>query len=143
MTVEQLLDGKGRDIVSVEPERTLAEVVRLLGEKRIGCVVVAGGDGGLLGMLSERDVIRVLAQEGAGALDTPVSRAMTSQVVTCREQSSVDEIMEIMTSGRFRHVPVVEGGRLVGLVSIGDVVKHRVAQIEAESQAMRDYIATA
>ena len=143
MNVEQLLRGKGREVFSVQPHRTLAEVVRALGEKRIGCVAVMGADGKLVGILSERDVIRVLAEGGAAALETPVSRAMTAKVVTCREQTSIDELMEIMTSGRFRHVPVVEDGRVDCLVSIGDVVKHRVAHIEAESQAMRDYIAMA
>jgi CBS domain-containing protein len=102
-----------------------------------------GADGALVGILSERDIIRALGESGAAALDSPVSRVMTARVVTCRAQTSVDELMEIMTSGRFRHVPVVEAGRVVGLVSIGDVVKHRVAAIEAESRAMRDYIAMA
>lgn len=143
MNVEQLLGGKGHDVVSVQPHRTLAEAIGILSERRIGAVVVMGADGTLIGILSERDIIRILGESGAAALDSPVSRAMTSKVVTCRNQTSVDELMEIMTTGRFRHVPVVENGRVVGIVSIGDVVKHRVAAIEAESQAMRDYIAMA
>lgn len=143
MNVEQLLGDKGREVISVQPHRTLAEAVKTLSEKRIGAVVVMGADGALVGILSERDIIRALGQSGAAALDSPVSRVMTAKVVTCRMQTSIDELMEIMTSGRFRHVPVVENARVVGLVSIGDVVKHRVAAIEAESRAMRDYIAMA
>jgi CBS domain-containing protein len=143
MNVEQLLSGKGHDVISLQPHRTLSEAIRTLSEKRIGAVIVMGADGALVGILSERDIIRALGESGAGALESAVSRSMTSQVVTCRPQTSVDELMEIMTTGRFRHVPVVENGRVTGIVSIGDVVKHRVAAIEAESQAMRDYIAMA
>jgi CBS domain-containing protein len=143
MNVEQLLGDKGHDVISVQPHRTLAEAVRILSEKRIGALVVSGADGALIGILSERDIIRALGESGPAALESPVSRAMTAKVVTCRAQTSVDELMEIMTSGRFRHVPVVENGRVSGIVSIGDVVKHRVAAIEAESRAMRDYIAMA
>ena len=143
MNVEQLLSGKGREVISVQPHRTLAEAIRTLSERRIGAVVVMGADGALVGILSERDIIRALGEQGGAALESAVSRSMTSKVVTCRPQTSVDELMEIMTMGRFRHVPVVENGRVTGLVSIGDVVKHRVAAIEAESQAMRDYIAMA
>ncbi|UZF94203.1 CBS domain-containing protein [Bosea sp. NBC_00550] len=143
MNVEQLLSGKGREVISVQPHRTLAEAIRTLSEKRIGAVVVMGSDGALVGILSERDIIRALGEQGGEALESAVSRSMTSKVVTCRPQTSVDELMEIMTTGRFRHVPVVENGRVTGIVSIGDVVKYRVAAIEAESQAMRDYIAMA
>ena len=143
MNVEQLLSGKGHDVISVQPHRTLSEAIRTLSEKRIGAVVVMGADGALVGILSERDIIRALGASGAEALSSPVSRAMTAKVVTCRLETSIDELMEIMTSGRFRHVPVMEDGRVVGIVSIGDVVKHRVAEIEAESKAMRDYIAMA
>jgi len=143
MNVAQLLGDKGHDVVSVQPHRTLSEATRLLGERRIGALVVSGADGALIGILSERDIIRALAEHGAVALDFAVSRVMTSRVVTCRPETSIDELMEIMTSGRFRHLPVIEHGRIVGIVSIGDVVKNRVAEIEAESRAMRDYIAMA
>lgn len=143
MNVAQLLGNKGHDVLSVQPHRTLSEAIRTLGEKRIGAVVVMGADGSLLGILSERDIIRALAEIGPTALDHPVSRVMTTKVVTCRIETTVDELMELMTTGRFRHVPVVENGRVAGIVSIGDVVKHRVAEIEAESRAMRDYIAMA
>lgn len=143
MNVAHILGNKGREVISVQPHRTLAEATRTLAEKRIGAVVVTGADGDLLGILSERDIIRALGAGGSEALETPVSRAMTAKVATCRPDTSIDELMEIMTSGRFRHVPVLDGGRIAGIVSIGDVVKHRVAEIEAESQAMRDYIAMA
>ena len=143
MNVEQLLGDKGHDVISVQPHRTLAEAIRILSEKRIGALVVSGADGALIGILSERDIIRALGESGPAALESPVSRVMTAKVVTCRAQTSVDELMEIMTSGRFRHVPVVESGRVIGIISIGDVVKYRVAAIEAESRAMRDYIAMA
>jgi CBS domain-containing protein len=143
MNVSQLLGDKGHDVVSVQPHRTLAEAIKTLSEKRIGAVVVTGADGALVGILSERDIIRALGKDSGAALESPVSRAMTAKVVTCRPQTSVDELMEIMTSGRFRHVPVVENGRIAGIVSIGDVVKYRVAEIEAEGRAMRDYIAMA
>ncbi|KPF71723.1 inosine-5-monophosphate dehydrogenase [Bosea sp. AAP35] len=143
MNVERLLGDKGREVFSVQPHRTLGEAVRTLSEKRIGAVVVLGTDGALVGILSERDIIRALGESGAAALETPVGEVMTARVVTCQSQTSIDALMETMTSGRFRHVPVVEGGLVIGIISIGDVVKHRVAAIEAESRAMRDYIAMA
>lgn len=143
MNVAHVLGNKGHQVVSVQPHRTLAETTRMLAEKRIGAVVVMGAAEELLGILSERDIVRALGTDGATALDLPVSKIMTAKVVTCRSQTSVDELMEIMTAGRFRHVPVVEDGRVIGIVSIGDVVKHRVAEIEAESKMMRDYIAMA
>lgn len=143
MNVSQLLGDKGHEVVSVQPHRTLGEAIAVLAERRIGAVAVTGADGALVGILSERDIIRSIGQDGAGALESPVSKAMTARVVTCRPQTSIDELMEIMTSGRFRHVPVIENGRIAGIVSIGDVVKYRVAEIEAEGRAMRDYIAMA
>ncbi len=143
MTVLRILQAKGRDVVTVAPHRTLAEAAALLAQRRIGTVVVAGADGALAGILSERDIVRALAQDGADALDHPVSRHMTAKVVTCRESATVDEVMHVMTNGKFRHVPVMEGGRLVGIVSIGDVVKRKIAEVEAETRAMRDYIITA
>ena len=143
MHVEQLLNDKGRDLVTVLPHRTLAEAIKTLSEKRIGAVVVMGADGALVGILSERDIIRALGAKGEAALESAVSSVMTAKVVTCRPQTSVDELMEIMTMGRFRHVPVVENGRVTGIVSIGDVVKHRLAEIERESSALREYIRTA
>jgi CBS domain-containing protein len=143
MTVENILRIKGRDVVTIEPDRTLAEAARLLSERKIGAVVVSGKVGPVSGILSERDIIRALAKRGAAALDEPVSHSMTEKVVTCTIHSAINDLMEMMTDGKFRHIPVVESGSLAGIVSIGDIVKHRLAEVEAESRAMRDYIATA
>ena len=143
MTVSIILAAKGREVVSVEPNTTLSAAVALLASKRIGAVLVLGVDRRIVGILSERDIVRALAERGAGALDEPASRVMTRKVSTCSEGETIASIMERMTEGKFRHVPVVEQGRLVGIVSIGDVVKQRVAEMERDSAAMRDYILTA
>jgi len=143
MTVGIILAGKGREIFTIEPNATLAEAVRLLAEKRIGAAPILGADRRIAGIISERDVVRALAERGAAALDEPVSRTMTRKVETCGEGETVANLMERMTAGKFRHMPVVDQGRLVGLVSIGDIVKHRVQEMERESVAMRDYIMTA
>lgn len=143
MTVARILSEKGSSVVTIQPNRSLADAIHLLAEKRIGAVVVAETDGVVLGILSERDIMRALAQSGAAAFDAPVSGHMTSQVTSCSRSATVEDLMQIMTEGRFRHVPVVEDGHLVGLVSIGDVVKRRIAAVEAEHQAMRDYITMA
>jgi CBS domain-containing protein len=143
MTVARILSQKGRTVVTVQPHRTLAEAVSMLAEKGIGALVVSDAGQSVLGIVSERDIIRAIDRHGAAALDSPVSRIMTARVVTCTRESAIEEVMELMTEGRFRHVPVVEDDRLVGLVSIGDVVKHRIASVEAEQQALREYIATA
>jgi CBS domain-containing protein len=143
MNVEHILAAKGRDVLTIEPDRTLAEAARALTERKIGAVVVTDAGRAVLGILSERDIVRAVAREGAAALDHPVSRYMTGKVVTCTGHSSINELMEVMTERKFRHVPIVENGRLAGIISIGDVVKHRVAEIEAEHQALREYIATA
>lgn len=143
MNVETILAAKGRDVVTILPERSLAEAAQTLTSRRIGAAVVADSSGGVLGIISERDVVRAVAESGSRALDEAVSGRMTTKVVTCTTRSSLDDIMGIMTEGKFRHVPVVEGGRLSGIVSIGDIVKHRLAEVEAEHKALRDYIATA
>lgn len=143
MTVSVILAAKGRNVVSVEPSASLSSAVALLAEKRIGAVAVLGVDCRIVGILSERDIVRALAERGAGALDAPVSQIMTRKVSTCTETETIPSIMERMTEGKFRHVPVVDQGRLVGIVSIGDVVKHRLQQMESDSAAMRDYILTA
>ncbi len=143
MTVSRILAEKGRDVFTTQPYRTLKEVIDILAAKRVGAVVVADASMNVLGILSERDVVRVLAQHGAAALDDQVSRHMTSKVVTVTRDATIDHLMETMTEGRFRHLPVVEDGRLIGLVSIGDVVKRHVSAIDRERQALREYIATA
>jgi CBS domain-containing protein len=143
MTVSIILAGKGRDVVTIEPNATLADAVKLLAEKRIGAVVILGADRRIVGILSERDIVRALAENGRNALDGPVSAAMTRKVSTCHERETISTIMERMTIGKFRHIPVADQGKLVGIVSIGDVVKHRLGEVERDSAAMRDYILTA
>jgi len=143
MTVKAILDTKGRDVVTIASEKTLREAVELLTERRIGAVVVMDGAGRIGGILSERDIVRALAREGAAALDMATSAFMTAKVKTCRESHTVNEVMQIMTQSRFRHLPVEESGRLVGIVSIGDVVKRRIEEVEREAEEIRTYIATA
>lgn len=140
MHVAAILKEKGRAVETVTGNMTLGEVVSRLAARRIGAVVVCGPRGEVTGIVSERDVVRMLATHGTGALERSASEAMTSDVETCREADTIDELMSRMTKGRFRHLPVLEGGALVGIVSIGDVVKHRVAEVELEASAMRDYI---
>jgi CBS domain-containing protein len=145
MTVARILAAKGRTVVTTQPDRTVSEVASLLNDKGIGAVVVTGANGTngeVLGIISERDIVKAIAQHGVAALGHAVSRHMTAKVVTTREKVTVDSLMEIMTAGRFRHVPVVESGSLVGLISIGDAVKYYVAEIETEQRAMKDYIAS-
>ena len=143
MTVKAILSRKGRDVVTIAPTANLSEAVKLLAERRIGAVVVTGADSHVAGILSERDIVRALGERGAAALGDNVAAVMTRKVTTCTETDTIAAIMERMTTGKFRHVPVVEQGRLSGVISIGDVVKFRVEEIERESDALREYIATA
>lgn len=143
MTVKAILSRKGYAVTTIEPTATLAEAAKLLSERRIGAVVVKGAGDRVAGLLSERDIVHMLAEKGPVALAVTVGQAMTRRVVTCREGDTVGDIMEHMTTGKFRHLPVVEDDRLVGIVSIGDIVKHRLEEMEAETNAMREYIATA
>ena len=143
MTVKAILARKGSDVVTAEPNATLGEVVRVLSARRIGAVVVTGADRRIVGILSERDVVRVLGEKGASVLDQPIAEVMTRKVTTCSMGDTIAELMERMTEGKFRHVPVVEDGRLAGIVSIGDVVKARLGELEQEHDALRDYIRTA
>ena len=147
MNVKTILAAKkrnlGGDIVSIEPTADLAAAAKLLSVRRIGAVVILGAGGRLSGILSERDIVRALSELGAAALNLSVGQVMTRNVATCTADESVASIMERMTAGKFRHMPVVADGKLTGLISIGDVVKHRVQEIETESEAMRDYIQTA
>lgn len=143
MTVARILAEKGREVFTTQPHRTLREVIELLAARGVGAVVVADASMSVLGILSERDVVRVIAQHGAAALDDQVSRHMTPKVTTVTRDSTIDRVMQTMTEGRFRHLPVVEDGRLIGIVSIGDVVKRHVNALDTERQALREYIATA
>ena len=142
MTVRAILDSKGHQIQSVEPDAKLSAAIKILAERKIGAVLVMN-QGLIEGILSERDIVRVLGERGAAVLDEPVSAVMTRKVIGCKEADTVAAIMEIMTSGKFRHLPVIDDGRVVGLISIGDIVKWRVREYEAEQEALRDYIKTA
>jgi CBS domain-containing protein len=142
MNISQILKAKGRAVATARPDAILSEIISRLAQKKIGAIVVVGGAGEVVGIVSERDVIRQLDERGAAALKEPVSQAMTTSVISCQETSTLEEMMELMTQGRFRHVPVIEDGALVGIVSIGDIVKHHVAEVEMEVTAMRDYFAT-
>ena len=142
MTVRAILDSKGHQIQSVEPEAKLSAAIKILGEWKIGAVLVMS-KGRIEGILSERDIVRVLGERGAGVLDEPVSAVMTRKVVSCKQTDTVAALMETMTLGKFRHLPVIEGEKVAGLISIGDVVKWRVREYEMEQEALRDYIKTA
>jgi CBS domain-containing protein len=142
MTVRSILNSKGHQVVSVEPDAKLSAAVKIMSEQRIGSVLVMNGTR-IEGILSERDIVCVLCERGAGVLGESVSAVMTRKIISCRPSDSVAVLMEVMTSEKIRHLPVVENDRLVGLVSIGDVVKLRVQEYEAEQEALRDYIKTA
>lgn len=143
MTVKSILAAKGGDIISIEPTATLSAAAALLARHRIGAVLVLGAGRKIVGILSERDIVRALGERGAEALDEPVSQTMTRKVACCAGEDAVPSIMERMTAGKFRHMPVLERGELIGIISIGDVVKERVDEMERESEAMRGYIQTA
>lgn len=142
MTVRAMLDTKGRQISYVDPDAKLMAAVTMLAQRRIGAVLVMK-DQKLHGILSERDIVRVLGERGSDVLSEPVSEVMTRKVITCRETDTISHLMETMTTGKFRHLPVVENDKVVGVISIGDVVKWRVKEFEQEQQALHDYIKTA
>jgi CBS domain-containing protein len=141
MLVKQILQQKGREVVTVAANATLADASRILATRRLGALVVQGGDGAIAGMLSERDIVRALAAHEGQACAQTVSRFMSSPVITCRETDTVEDLMELMTNRRFRHIPVLEGASLTGIVSIGDIVKSRIAETVAEAESLRSYIA--
>jgi CBS domain-containing protein len=143
MTVKDILSQKGGQVLTIEPTATLAAALKVLAQRRIGALVVTGADRRIVGIISERDIVRVLDEKGTAVLEAPVAETMTRKVVTCAQGETIAEIMERMTSGKFRHVPVVEQGQLVGIISIGDVVKARLGELEHEHDALRDYIRTA
>jgi CBS domain-containing protein len=141
MLIGQILADKGRDIVSTRPDATIAEVVKLLQAKRIGAVVVMDDGGALCGIISERDLARGLADQGAKLLEMRVGQLMTSEVETCTPDDDLEKLMKQMTEGRFRHLPVLRDGEMIGIISIGDVVKHRLHELESETHMLHDYIA--
>jgi CBS domain-containing protein len=142
MNVAAILKSKGKGVITTTPNTSLLDVAKLLERNHIGCIVVEGEDGEVAGIVSERDIVRAVGQSGAKVLKDPVSTYMTRTVVTAREADTIDRLMSEMTTHHFRHMPVVERGLLIGLVSIGDVVKMRIAEAEMEAAAMRQYIAT-
>ncbi len=140
MNVAAILKTKGRSVATATRSATVQEVANLLAAKRIGAIVIVDGDGPVAGIVSERDVVKAIAAHGARCLCEPVTSIMTHEVITCAPGESLDEVMATMTSGRFRHVPVVEGGQLVGIVSIGDAVKFHIAEVEQEATALKSYV---
>ena len=142
MQVSAILKEKGREVVTADPDTPIAEIVATLKDKGIGAVIVAGDGDIPAGILSERDIVRAMPKHGAKLMTMRASDLMTREVVTCTQEHTVDEVMKIMTEGRFRHLPVIEGGKLVGVISIGDAVKHRLGELEAEAGALRSYIAS-
>lgn len=143
MTVRMILEEKGHSVFTVGPNEKLSLAVKLLAEHKIGALVVTNGDGKILGILSERDIVRCMANQGVAALEEPVRTGMTPKVKICYEHHTINEVMEIMTNGRFRHLPVEKNGQLDGIISIGDVVKRRIEDVEREAQQIKEYIATA
>lgn len=142
MNVAAILKSKGREVVTTGPNTTLLDIAEMLGKRGIGCIVITGADGKVVGIVSERDIVREVGRAGSKVLKEPVASCMTKSVVTCREADTIEKLMAEMTAHRFRHMPVVERGKLCGLVSIGDVVRMRIAEAEMEAAAMREYIAT-
>ena len=140
MTLSVILGQKGREVATTLPSRSLRDAAATMSELGIGALLVLSPDQQLLGIISERDIVRAIARNAHGVLDDPVSSHMTSRVVTATPDTSVTEAMGSMTDGRFRHIPVMSGDRLVGVVSIGDLVKHRLSEMETENRAMIDYI---
>ena len=142
MNVATILAEKGSKIITARTDASLLEIAKTLREHRIGCIVLNDGKGGISGIVSERDLVRAIADSGHDILSSPVSKCMTKNVVTCQKSDTIHTIMAAMTDGRFRHMPVVEDGELIGVISIGDVVRLRIEEAELEAAAMRDYIAT-
>ena len=142
MKIEAVLQGKGREVMTIGPSTAVADAVEIIHKRRIGALVVTGGDGGVQGIFSERDVVDGLAKHGGRSLDFPVRENMTELVHTCTREHSVNDVMEMMTRRRIRHIPVVESTELLGIVSIGDLVKARIAETEQEAEALKEYIST-
>lgn len=142
MTASQILSSKGRDVFTADPSDSIAEVSRLLHEKRVGALVVTDTNNGVVGVFSERDLVRMVARHGVAALTLQVKDGMSTDVITAEGSESIDDLLGRMTDRRIRHLPVVDGKQLAGVLSIGDLVKSKIASIEADAQALRDYITT-
>ncbi len=143
MNVQQLLREKGNRVISIRPLLTLSDAASMLSQHGIGALIVADEEYDILGILSERDIVRAVAARGTSALTETVADNMTEEVIVCTGEAPLEEVMELMTNNKFRHMPVIDGERLTGIVSIGDIIKHRIAEILAEKEEMRDYIAKA
>lgn len=141
MKVEQILAVKGSNVICVGTNDSVQSAADVLNSNHIGAVVVNGADGKMAGVLSERDIIRAIAEEGGAILSKPVSAIMTANVIVCAPDMQVAGVMAMMTEKRFRHLPVVEGGQLLGMISIGDVVKAKIEETEQEAEALKSYIA--
>lgn len=141
MIIGQILKSKARGVTTASPDDTIQEITLRLTSRKIGAVVILEG-GRVSGIISERDIIRLIAEHGPNALTMSAKEGMTRDVICCTRDCTLDEIMETMTQGRFRHLPVIENDELVGIISIGDVVKYHTAEVELEVTAMRDYLAT-
>ena len=140
MRISDLLRRKGSLVVTVRPDQSVSELLALLAEHKVGALVVSADGTTLNGIVSERDVVRRLHEYGPGLLQAPVQDIMTAQVHTCPPDTDLEELMRVMTTGRFRHVPVIESGQLVGIISIGDVVKHRIDELQSERDQLTAYI---
>jgi CBS domain-containing protein len=140
MTVASILKSKGSNVVTIQPGQRMLEVSRILHQHRIGAALVLGPGNRVMGVLSERDIVRAMAEIGGAALEAPVNDFMTTNVRTCRPSDSIEWVMEVMTKSRFRHMPVVEDGQLLGIISIGDVVNRRIDDTEHEAEALKRYI---
>ena len=143
MTVRDILNEKGHEVITLTPDVFVGEAVAVLAKHRIGAIIVTNGAGVIKGIISERDIVRRLAEDGPESLKQKVSEVMTANVKVCAENHSNHDVMEIMTNGRFRHLPVERDGKLIGVISIGDVVKRRIAEVQREAEEIRSYIATA
>ncbi len=142
MSVAAILRGKPDRLIGLDETRSLSEAAQLLSRERIGALIVRNKAGDMIGILSERDIVRAIAKDGAAVIDKPVSSIMTKEVVCVTPEDDISEVMSVMTERRFRHLPVKRGAKLIGMVSIGDVVKQRVEEAEGEAQQLREYIAS-
>lgn len=143
MTVRKILHLKGSDVVTIAPEKRLLDAIAMLTKNRIGALIVTKGDREVVGVISERDIVRLLSNADNNRFENAVSSAMTKEVKVCKPDDTIQHVMQVMTAGRFRHMPVVDHGKLVGVISIGDVVKLRLEEMERESEHLKQYIATA
>jgi len=143
MNVETILRSKGRNTVTIAADATIAKAAELLRREMIGAVLALDQSGALVGILSERDIVHALSEHGAAVFGEPVSTVMTRKIHSCRREDTINDLMARMTESRIRHLPVLENGRLCGIISIGDVVKYRLEEVEFEAGQLRDYVATA